>query len=80
MSDGTKLRENEHFVLVCEAVWRTLKHWYGTVERSLDLPRQCVMLDNGQVVVDAYPISITFFIHLVNSPKGVQALDKSEIV
>ncbi|GAV01668.1 hypothetical protein RvY_12345-2 [Ramazzottius varieornatus] len=70
-SDGSQLKENEHFILVCEAVWRTLKHWYGTAEKSPDLPRQCVMFDNGQVDVDVFPISVRLLKHtqVENTPR-----------
>ncbi|OQV22250.1 Ubiquitin carboxyl-terminal hydrolase 32 [Hypsibius exemplaris] len=60
--DGELQKDDKDFKLVCQAVWRVLSHWYSG---RLELPRQCVRLDNGDVVVDIFPVCFKLYKHRV---------------
>lgn len=62
-SDGYLLRENDDYILVCEAVWKVLSFWYHV--NGPELPRQCVRMETGHVRVDVFPVCLKLWKHKV---------------
>ncbi|XP_055351752.1 ubiquitin carboxyl-terminal hydrolase 32-like isoform X2 [Paramacrobiotus metropolitanus] len=62
-SDGGPLRENEDYILVCEAVWKVLSLWY-TVSGP-EIPRQCVQYEDGEVDVDVLLVCLKVLKHKI---------------